>query len=244
MADDNLDVKQEGEGTPSASPAPEETSSESQGAQAPAAEGVTSDEKKSDDKRVVDPERLNKLIADSNELKDLKTTVARSEEVTQSRLKAAAEALSGSQGSASKSELDSLAEEYNVPIEYLKKQNTIVAKLVKEELKAELAPLKQGQEEIKYQKQLSSLSEKFPEVISLSTEEQKELRKMAYAKEYINAPIDAVYARFILDRPGGRPKTFESGSGGPRSAGVEKSISEMTDAEFMEYSKSLETKNK
>jgi hypothetical protein len=140
--------------------------------------------------------------------------------------------------------MDTLAEEYNVPIDYLKKQNTLLAKLVKEELKAELAPLKQGQEEMKYQKQVNSLVDKFPEVTSLSVEEKVELKKMAYQKEYINAPLDAVYARFVMDRPGGRPKTFESGRGGPRGGDTEKSITDMTDAEFMEYSKALETRNK
>lgn len=232
-----------GEGTPAASPAAEETKTETQGVQAPATEGVTSDEGKSDDKRAVDPDRLNKLIADSKELRELKADVARSTEVTQNRLQAAADALTGTQGTASKSELDSLAAEYNVPIEYLQKQNSIMAKMVKDELQAELAPLKKGQEDLKYQKQEQLLTEKYPEVASLSAEERKDLRDLAYSKEYLNTPLPAVYAQFVLDRPDGRPKTFESGSGGPRSASGEKSISEMTDAEFMEFSNSMAKKS-
>lgn len=244
MVDETTADVNAGEGTPSASPTLETTNPEAHGGGSPATEGGTSDGKKGDDKRIVDPERLNKLIADSNELKDLKANVARSEEVTNSRLKAAAEALVGSQGSATKSELDALAEEYNVPIDYLKKSNALFAKLVKEEFQAELAPLKQGQEELKYQKQEQALIEKFPEVASMSTEDRAKLRSMAYSKEYITSPLDAVYARFVLDRPEGRPKTFESGGGKSRGGSSEKAISDMTDAEFMEYSNSLENKNK
>jgi len=243
MEDSTTDVNREGEGTPAASPAAEPTKVETQGAPAPAAEGVTSDEPKSDDKRVVDPERLNKLIADSKELKEMRAESARSQEATQARLQAAADALTGSQGSASKSEMDRLAEEYNVPIEYLQKQNTIMAKMVKEELKAELAPLKQGQEELNYQKQETLLAEKFPEVASLSSEEKADLRKLAYSKEYLKTPLEAVYARYVLDRPDGRPKTFESGSGGPRSAQTEKSIGDMTDEEFIAYSNEMGKKS-
>jgi len=243
MEEAKQDVNTEGEGTPAASPAAEPTKTEDRGAKAPAAEGVTSGESKSDDRRPVDAERLNSLIADSKELKSLREETASSQKATQDRLQAAADALTGSQGSASKTEMDKLADEYNVPIEYLQKQNSIMAKMVKEELRAELAPLKQGQEELKYQKQEQLLAEKFPEVSSLSSEEKVDLRKLAYSKEYLNTPLEAVYARYILDRPEGRPKTFESGSGGPRSAQTETSISDMTDAEFIEYSNEMGKKS-
>ena len=233
-----------GEGTPAASPAALETKSEDHGAGAPAAADVTAGDGRSDDKRAVDSARLNKLIADSKELKDLKASVASSNETTQNRLQAAADALTGSQGTASKSEMDALADEYNVPIDYLKKQNSLVAKMVKAELQAELAPLKKGQEDLNYQRQVVALSEKFPEVESLTKDEQKELRELAYKKEYLNVPLEAVYGQYVLNRPEGRPKTFESGSNGRRSASDNKDIGQMTDEEFMEYSSSLENRKK
>lgn len=218
MSEENNGVNKEIE-TPSGSQ-PDPTNNPQPGEKG--TESGNSDPGAGGDKRTVDAERLNALLADSKELKDLKRQVADNESVTQERLQKAANALLGEKGDASKNKLSEIAKKYGVPQEFLQETNSIIAEEIKASLAAELRPLKQSQEEVRWQTELNQLADTFPEVDTLSKEDKADLKKLAYQKEFQNTPIEAVYARWALGRPEGRPKTVERGSDGRSGAGGDK----------------------
>lgn len=179
----------------------------------------------------------------NNQLKELKRELGESKQSsqkTEQTIDALRNALDGGSNAQVDEAVKELMTKHNLKGNDLTLVEDILAaaeRKVSTKLEAQMKPLKAQQVVAQYEKDLRALESKFPGVSDLSSEEKEEFKKMAFSKEWGNAPLEGVWKSFAYDRPRGNTKTLESSSGGrARSMSGEKDVKDMTLDEFEAYS--------
>ena len=228
--------------TPAAAPAEDQTpaslSADSSGGDTP------SDGDSSSSDHMIPKHRFDEV---NSQLKDLKRTMEETSSKNQ-KTEATIDALRNALDGGSNAEVDEAVKEimtkHNLKGNDLSLVQDILSaaeRKVSTKLEAQMKPLKAQQVLAAYDKDLRVLGEKFPEVSDLTKDEKEEFRKMAFSKEWGNAPLEGVWKAFSYDKPRGNSKTLEpSSSGRSRSMSGEKKVSEMSLEEFEQYSNNME----
>lgn len=247
-----------GEGTPGAGQAPEPTDrnlpddgGHAKGADAPEGDGtrqgegdaVKSPGKDGDDKRIVDAERLNKLIADSNKLKELEASTQHTS-TELDRMKQGLAQLAGVSDAAQEDGIAKLSKQYNVQEDFLRDLMSAVSQTFEEKTKEQLKPYQQQQAQLALKQEFEQLYEDHPEARDMSAEEREEFQKLAAKPEYAKIPLTNIYRIMNFDK---RPAVGYSAEGAARRGGRGfgsgepdfSKIGDMSPKEFEEFSNKM-----
>lgn len=142
-----------------------------------------------------------------------------SSKAVETRLADLASALAG--GDKTQREVDKevadLAAKYDVKPEFFNDLLAVAEKRAMRKLEPSLKQAQTHNEEAGFKDELEKLADEIPEVADLSAEDKAELKKRAFSKEFLNAPLKSVYRDMMYDKPRGKQRTAESGRGGGRA---------------------------
>jgi hypothetical protein len=227
--------------TPAAAPTAEETTATLSAN--PSGGDTPSDEGSGDSEHMIPKHRFDEV---NNKMKDLERRMEETSSKNQSTEKtidALRTALDGGSGTQVDEAVKEIMGKHNLKGNDLTLVEDILAaaeRKVSSKLEAQMKPLKAQQVVANYEKDLRALSDQYPEVSGLSKEEKAEFQKMAFSKEWGNAPLEGVWKSYAYDKPRGNSKTLEASSQGrARSMSGEKSIEDMSLEEFEDYSNKL-----
>lgn len=238
MSDENKGVNP-GEGTPAGNPPapsnpPAATDKPESGVTDPAPAG---------EKRVVDAERFNELLAASKKADALEEAMKQKDQEMAQWKQQMAEVLTGKKPSEVEAKVKGLSDKWGVPEGFVKDLLEETSAVTSKNVQSQLAPVHQMNLQTIFNEEFQKLTDEFPEARDMSTEERNELKKLAFSDQFSRVPLSDIYKIRNYGKPPAVHKSVESGNGRGRNFGTDvPNISEMTLEQFKEYSDGLAKK--
>lgn len=196
------------------------------------------------DNGVVPRHRLNEA-EDKRKAAEAEAAQAKADKAAaEARIVSLQKALGGADTQAERDDLvTSFASKYNVPEDFVSGLLDVASKKLNKQQKPDPVVL-EAVAEVKFRKELDALVDDIPEAKELSREDERELKKRAFSKEFLNTPLKSIYRDYMYDKRPTKASFEESRSGGRQVDEAPTDFGKMSPDEMRDWSKKNLGRNK